>query len=153
MDLQKFDIVLVVQNVFEMLEMTADKYQVSLKLEDNYPPITVYADKKRIEQVLINLVSNSIKYAKKNTTSTVRIQKDTDTVLLCVNDHGDGIPKEHLPRVFERFYRVESSRSREAGGSGLGLSIVKHIIETHNQKISVNSEIGKGSSFCFSLES
>lgn len=151
---QEFDIVLLTQTIFEMLEIKADKYQIQLSFLNLFSPILVYADKKRIEQVMINLLTNSIKYGKKDTFSSVdfTIHKASKEVKICVIDNGEGIPKEHLPRLFERFYRVDSGRSRTEGGSGLGLSIVKHILELHHQKVSVASELGKGSSFCFNLE-
>ena len=151
---QEFDIVLLTQTIFEMLEIKADKYQIQLSFLKSFSPILVYADKKRIEQVMINLLTNSIKYGKKDTFSYVdfTIHEVSKEVKICVIDNGEGIPKEHLPRLFERFYRVDSGRSRAEGGSGLGLSIVKHIIELHHKKVSVESELGKGASFCFNLE-
>ena len=151
---QEFDIVLLTQTIFEMLEIKADKYQIQRSFLKSFSPILVYADKKRIEQVMINLLTNSIKYGKKDTFSYVdfTIHEVSKEVKICVIDNGEGIPKEHLPRLFERFYRVDSGRSRAEGGSGLGLSIVKHIIELHHKKVSVESELGKGASFCFNLE-
>ncbi len=151
--IQKFDFVALVKNVFEMLELNASKYQVVLQLLDNYQSIWVDADQKRIEQVLINLLSNSIKYAKRGGEITIQLQKNKldKQLRVTVIDQGEGIAEEHLQRLFERFYRVDTSRSREEGGSGLGLSIVKHIVEAHKQKISVTSEQGKGTRFTFTL--
>jgi two-component system phosphate regulon sensor histidine kinase PhoR len=100
-----------------------------------------------------NLITNAIKYGSKNGICMVRFEfSDSNKVKVIVKDEGDGINPEHLPRIFERFYRVDSGRSREEGGSGLGLSIVKHIIEAHKESITVSSEKGKGTEFCFTLE-
>jgi len=152
LNMQEFDIVLLTQTIFDMLEIKAQKYQIQLSFLKLFPPILVYADKKRIEQVMINLLTNSIKYGKKGSVSQVDFKTTLNEVEICVIDKGEGIAKEHLPRLFERFYRVDSSRSRTEGGSGLGLSIVKHIVELHNQKVHVTSELGNGSTFCFNLE-
>jgi two-component system phosphate regulon sensor histidine kinase PhoR len=102
--------------------------------------------------VLVNLLVNSIKYGVKEGKTEVRFTDADDKVIVDVSDDGIGIEKHHLPRLFERFYRVDKSRSREQGGTGLGLAIVKHIIEAHNQQINVNSEVGKGTIFTFTLK-
>jgi len=152
LNIQEFDVVSLTQNVFEMLEISAKKYAVELRFMQPIAPILVRADTKRIEQVLSNLLTNSIKYGNKGGVSQVQFIPNNKTVQICVHDQGEGIPKEHLPRLFERFYRVDSGRSRSEGGSGLGLSIVKHIVELHKQQVRVESEIGKGTTFCFTLE-
>jgi two-component system phosphate regulon sensor histidine kinase PhoR len=109
--------------------------------------------KKKIEQVLLNLVENSIKYGRVNGFTEVRIdESQLGRVKIDIVDNGEGMDKQHLNRVFERFYRVEKSRNRDQGGSGLGLSIVKHILEAHNQEILVKSKVGKGSEFTFYLD-
>ena len=116
------------------------------------PQFYVYADQERILQVLTNLVVNSIKYGSNNGYTKVVIEDlNKEKVIIKVIDDGEGIEKKHLPRLFERFYRIDKNRSRKKGGSGLGLSIVKHIIEAHNEQIFVKSEIGEGTEFSFTL--
>ena len=116
-------------------------------------PIYVFADRDKIQQVLSNLIENSLKYGKKGGTTEVSIQDLVESKLLVrVTDNGEGVPSDQIPRLFERFYRVDKSGSREEGGSGLGLSIVKHIIEAHQEKIFVESDFGIGSEFSFTLE-
>jgi len=150
----RFDIVKLTQKVFDLLEINAKKRHIQLSFDKLYDvPILVRGDIKRIEQVLINLIDNSIKYGKQNGKSIVSIQNHSESqFIICITDEGEGIPQEKLSRLFERFYRVEPSRSREQGGSGLGLAIVKHIIEAHQQKVFVESELQKGSIFSFTLE-
>lgn len=152
--LEKFDIVELVRNVFEMLEMKAAKKKITLTFDTDYKQsIMVNADKERIQQVLANLIVNSIKYGQEKGTTEVSIENlIKNKVIVRVTDNGEGIEKRHLPRLFERFYRVDKSGSRKEGGSGLGLSIVKHIIEAHDEKIYVESEFGVGSEFSFTLE-
>lgn len=154
LNIQQFNIVEMINGVFDLLEINAKKRGVSLVFKKNYDiPILVYGDAVRIEQVLINLLVNSIKYGKLNGISEVSIESHGDNkVLIKVKDDGEGIKEEHLSRLFERFYRVDQSRSREQGGSGLGLSIVKHIIEAHDETILVKSSFGKGSEFSFTLK-
>lgn len=151
---QPFNILELVQDVFELLEMKAKKRNISLVFNKPYPfPIMVIGDVERIEQVLTNLIVNSIKYGKIDGTTMVTIVRyKKNKIKIIVADNGEGIKKEHQARLFERFYRVDQSRSREQGGSGLGLSIVKHIIEAHDEKIFLKSEFGKGSEFSFTLE-
>lgn len=154
LDTEEFDIIELVQSVFDLLEMKAAKKEISLAFDMNYAnPILVYADKERIQQVLTNLIVNSIKYGRENGTTEVSVENlIRNKVIVRVTDNGEGIEKENIPRLFERFYRVDKSGSREEGGSGLGLSIVKHIIEAHNEKIYIESEYGVGSEFSFTLE-
>lgn len=149
-----FDIVKLVKTTFEMLEMQAAKKNVTLAFDLEYEhPILVNADEERIQQLLTNLIENSIKYGKLEGTTEVSIQDlIQNKVLVRVTDNGEGIKAEHIPRLFERFYRVDKSGNRKVGGSGLGLSIVKHIIEAHEEKIYVESEFGVGSEFSFTLE-
>ena len=151
---ESFDIVKLVKNVFEMFEMRANEKRITLTFDIEYPkPIMVEADKERIQQVLINLIINSIKYGREKGTTEVSIENlIKNKVIVRITDNGIGIGKNHLPRLFERFYRVDKSGSRAEGGSGLGLSIVKHIIEAHDEKIYVESEFGVGSEFSFTLE-
>ncbi len=154
LSLEKFDIVALVKNVFDLLEMKATKKKITLIFDTDYiKPIMVRADRERIEQVLTNLIDNSIKYGEKNGTTEVSIENlIKNKVIVRVTDNGEGIDKRHLPRLFERFYRVDKSGSRKVGGSGLGLAIVKHIIEAHDEKIYIESELGVGSEFSFTLE-
>lgn len=154
LDYQDFDIVDLIKNVFELLEMKAAKKSIVLTFDMNYDkPIMVYADKERIQQVVTNLVVNSIKYGKNDGTTEVSIENlIKNKVIVRVTDNGEGIEKQHISRLFERFYRVDKSGSRKEGGSGLGLSIVKHIIEAHNEKIYVESVPGIGSEFSFTME-
>ncbi len=154
LNIEVFDIVELVKNVFDMLEMKAGKKKITLTFDANYSkPILVNADKERIQQVLANLIVNSIKYGREKGTTEVSIENlIKNKVIVRITDNGEGIDKIHQPRLFERFYRVDKSGSRKEGGSGLGLSIVKHIIEAHNEKIYVESEFGVGSEFSFTLE-
>ncbi len=154
LNIEVFDIVELVENVFEMLEIKASKKKISLIFDREYTnPVMVKADKERIQQVLANLIVNSIKYGSEKGTTEVSIENlIKNKVIVRVTDNGEGISKIHIPRLFERFYRVDKSGSRKEGGSGLGLSIVKHIIEAHNEKIYVESEYGVGSEFSFTLE-
>ena len=154
LNIENFNILELIQNVFDLLEMKAKKRNITLLFDRIYEvPVFVKGDVEKIEQVLINLVVNSIKYGKPNGTTIVSIDPYNDQKFqLKVTDNGEGVQQEYLPRLFERFYRVDQSRSREQGGSGLGLSIVKHIIEAHNEIILMKSEFGKGSEFSFTLE-
>ena len=154
LDVTKFDIVEVIQNVFDLFEMKAANKNITLTFDTKYAkPIWVMADQEKIQQVVTNLVVNSIKYGKKGGTTEVGIEDLTkDKVIVRITDNGEGIEKQNIPRLFERFYRVDKSGARSEGGSGLGLAIVKHIIEGHDEKIYVESQIGVGSEFSFTLE-
>lgn len=154
MNIEVFNILEVIQNVFDLFEMRAKKRNIKLKFDRIYEvPIFVRGDLERIEQVLINLIVNSIKYGKPNGTTIVGVESyNKNKFIIKVIDNGEGIRKEHFTRLFERFYRVDKSRSRDQGGSGLGLSIVKHIIEAHNETILLKSVYGEGSEFSFTLE-
>lgn len=154
LDYSSFNILEVVQNVFDLLEMQADKKNIILMLDRRYnKPIFVFADKEKIQQVLTNLVVNSIKYGKQNGTTEISVEDLVDQkIIVRVQDNGEGIQSHNIPRLFERFFRVDKSGARSEGGSGLGLSIVKHIIEGHEEKIFVKSEFGEGSEFSFTLE-
>lgn len=149
-----FDIVELIQNVFDMLEMSADQKNIILMFDRKHTRgIFVHADQEKIRQVVTNLVVNSIKYGKENGTTEIAIEDLTkNKIIVRVKDNGEGIEKQYIPRLFERFFRVDKSGARSVGGSGLGLSIVKHIIEAHGEKIYVESEFGKGSEFSFTLE-
>lgn len=150
---EKFDIVELVQSVFDLLEMKAAKKNITLTFDTKYNPIIVHADKERIQQALVNLVVNSIKYGKTDGTTEISIEDLVkNKVIVRVTDNGEGIEKQNISRLFERFYRVDKSGNRKEGGSGLGLSIVKHLMEAHNEKIYVESVYGVGSEFSFTLE-
>ena len=148
-----FDIHDLVQDVFESLEMQTAEKKIHLGFkEGSDKTFYVFADKERIRQVLINLLVNSIKYGKDNGTTLLGFYDMDENILVEVTDDGIGVEMQHLPRLFERFYRVDKSRSREAGGTGLGLAIVKHIIEAHQQTINVRSTFGIGTTFAFTLK-
>jgi two-component system phosphate regulon sensor histidine kinase PhoR len=150
----EFNIVEVIQNVFDLLEMKAEKKNIILSFDNKYSkPVIVLGDKEKIQQVLTNLIVNSIKYGKQDGSTEVGIEDLVNNkVIIRVTDNGEGIQKQHISRLFERFYRVDKSGARTEGGSGLGLSIVKHIIEAHDEKIYVESQFGVGSEFSFTLE-
>jgi two-component system phosphate regulon sensor histidine kinase PhoR len=150
---EDFDIAKMVEDVFELELRMADENKIMLEF-GNKPliPLMVRADRKRMTEVLTNLVVNAIKYGKKNGTVWVSFYESGDVLMVEVQDDGIGISKKDLPRIFERFYRVDKSRSREQGGTGLGLSIVKHIIEAHSQSITVKSIPGQGTTFTFTVE-
>jgi len=149
----RFDIVGLTKEVFDTLESKAKKKKIKLTFDRTYDPIFVNADKGKIGQVLINLILNSIAYGNDEGSTIVRLTKqERKKIFIEIIDDGLGIEKEHFSRLFERFYRVEKSRARNLAGSGLGLSIVKHIIEAHNQEIKVQSTVGEGSIFSFTLD-
>ena len=150
----KFDIIDLVNNIFEMLEFSAKKKNIRFTVEKGGELNTkVNADKEKIEQVLTNLIDNSVKYGKENGTTEVVVQNLNESkTIVRITDNGVGLEQENYTRIFERFFRVDKSGSRNSGGSGLGLSIVKHIIDAHDEKIYVESELGVGSEFSFSLE-
>ena len=153
-DKSDFNIYDLVDNVFDLLEFESEKNNILLELENNNNSvINVNADQERILQVLTNLIVNSIKYGSNNGYTKVIVEDyNKEKVIIRVIDNGEGIEQEHLPRLFERFYRIDKNRSRKKGGSGLGLSIVKHIIEAHQEQIFVESKIGVGTEFSFTLQ-
>ena len=150
---QKFDFVVLAKEVMEGLEDKAKKREITLSFKDKYThPAFVMADREKIRQVVINLISNSVKYGKQGGSTAIKIFELHDQYLIEVTDDGIGIDEKHLSRLFERFYRVDSHRSREVGGTGLGLAIVKHILEAHEQIISVRSTLQIGTTFAFTLQ-
>ena len=152
LEYRTFDLNDLVRDVFESLELQAKEKKVSLVIDAGSDKhFYVYGDKDLIRQVLVNLVVNSIKYGLNEGTTTVHFTDADKKIIVDVEDNGLGIEKQHLPRLFERFYRVDKSRSREQGGTGLGLAIVKHIVEAHGETISARSEPGVGTTFTFSL--
>ncbi len=152
LDIDTFDLAYLCKDIYSALEINAAKRNIKLELARKYDkPIMVKADKFRIRQVLVNLITNSIKYGKENGTTVIALNFLNNDVVIEISDNGDGIDAEHLPRIFERFYRIDKGRSREQGGTGLGLAIVKHIIEAHEKSIKAESERGQGTKFTFSL--
>ncbi len=150
---EKFNIYNLVEDVFELQEIRANNRDIKLRFGKTVDKNTmVFADKQRISQVISNLIVNSINYGRPDGQTTVSFYDMDNVILVQVRDTGLGIPENELPRIFERFYRVDKSRSRDQGGTGLGLAIVKHIIEAHKQTINVNSTPGKGTSFTFTLQ-
>ena len=148
-----FDISKLVEEVFELELREATERSITMNLNlTSGKPYLVKADKKRIFEAMRNLIGNAIKYGKKEGKVNVGFYDMNNLLLVEVSDDGIGIEKKDLPRIFERFYRVDKSRSRMQGGTGLGLSIVKHIIEAHKQKINVKSVPGNGTTFTFALE-
>ena len=151
MQLDYFDLVPICSDVLDQLEEKARKKEIRMKLIDPHQKLLVYADAQRISQVITNLVSNAINYTPEGGDVTVLFDVSKKNITTQVTDTGEGIPAQHLPRIFERFYRVDKSRSREKGGTGLGLAIVKHILEGHDTHADVESIVGKGSVFSFKL--
>lgn len=143
-----------IKDVYEEMAMRAQDKGIELQLKKGTErALTVYADKPKIRQVLTNLVENGIKYGNEGGNITCGCyEMDDKNIYIEVSDNGPGIAEEHLPRIFERFYRADRSRSRHIGGTGLGLAIVKHIVEAHGQTVTVRSKLGVGSSFGFTLE-
>jgi two-component system, OmpR family, phosphate regulon sensor histidine kinase PhoR len=153
-EMHSFDIINLIQGVFDLLEMKANKKEIVLSFDSKYPkPILVMANYEKIQQVVTNLVENSIKYGKMRGSTEIGVEQTINNkIQINIKDNGEGIEKQNISRLFERFYRVDKSGARSEGGSGLGLAIVKHIIEAHNEKIYVESVFGKGSEFTFTLQ-
>ena len=153
MNVESFDIIALAKEVIETLEIKAKKKSIRIYFAESYEePINVMADRERIRQVLVNLMDNSIKYNNENGNTKISFFDMDENILIEVTDNGIGIDVLNIHRIFERFYRVDKSRSREQGGSGLGLAIVKHMIEAHNQTINVRSTVGIGTTFAFTLK-
>jgi two-component system phosphate regulon sensor histidine kinase PhoR len=154
LELERYDIGQQIKDVIEQLEFQANKQKIKLQFpKKQEKSIFVLADKFRIRQVLVNLITNSIKYGKEGGKTHININQFNEQIIIEVKDNGIGIDEKHLPRLFERFYRVDKGRSREQGGTGLGLAIVKHIIEAHNETIDVASTKGDGTTIAFTLKS
>ena len=149
-----FDLLEIIRETMESLEAKAKRNQIKLVSKGGIDAtkVMVLGDAAKIVQVLTNLIVNSINYGKEGGKTQIRYFDADEAILVEVADTGIGISETDLPRVFERFYRVDKSRSRHAGGSGLGLAIVKHILEAHDQSISVRSTVGEGSTFSFTLQ-
>jgi two-component system phosphate regulon sensor histidine kinase PhoR len=153
LNVETFDIVVLSKEIAQSLELQAKDRDISLNVAyKSDKPLIVKADRYRVGQVLTNLIVNAIKYGNEGGFVRVEFHDLHDALLVEVVDNGSGIEEKHLPRLFERFYRVDKHRSRQVGGSGLGLAIVKHIVEAHKQKINVRSKVGLGSTFAFTLK-
>jgi two-component system phosphate regulon sensor histidine kinase PhoR len=153
LDLKTFDIQKLTQEVMDDMELKAKGRGIKLVFKEGANNgWMVRADREAVRQVLTNLVNNSVKYGKENGQTKIGFYDMDKIVLIEVSDNGIGIARHHLKHVFDRFYRVDKSRSREVGGSGLGLAIVKHIIEAHKQSVHWRSTEGQGSTFGFTLE-
>ncbi len=153
MEKTRFDIHSLTREIFEFLEDNAKAANINLVIRsDENTPVWVYADRDRIRQVMVNLLENSIKYGRDGGRTKVSFYDMDENYLIEVSDNGIGIEEQHIPRLFERFYRVDKHRSRIEGGTGLGLAIVKHIIEAHEQTINVRSSRKIGSTFSFTLK-
>ena len=152
LQMKRFDIVELTKEVMESLDLLAKEKHITLNFSRKFDPIFVKADRSKIAQVLTNLIKNSISYGNENGETSIRFFAMEESILIEVADNGSGIEESELPRLFERFYRVEKSRNRHQGGSGLGLAIVKHIVESHGQTINVRSTVDIGSTFSFTLE-
>jgi PAS domain S-box len=146
----RYDLKSIVEDVISILQVTADKKNISISYEVE-ESLTIRANRDRIKQMLINLIDNAIKYNSENGSVFVKAIKAEGRTIIMVKDTGIGMERQHLPRIFERFYRVDKGRSRSMGGTGLGLSIVKHIVNLYNGDISVESEPGKGTEFTVQL--
>ncbi len=147
-----FDIKLLAEEVMQSLELKAKGKNITLAFSREYGNMMVHADRPKIAQVLTNLINNSINYGNEFGRTSVRFFEMDELLLIEISDNGPGIEAKHLPRLFERFYRVEKSRTRNEGGSGLGLAIVKQIVEAHGQTVTVRSTVGIGTTFAFSLD-
>lgn len=150
---EKVDLLELTEDIFERLEQIAKDRKVSLKIKpDKLDSAVVLADRQKIDQVMVNLISNAIKYNNEDGKVVVLFEQDKKSFSVSVRDNGPGISQEHIARIFERFYRVDKSRSRDSGGTGLGLAIVKHILNAHGTTITVMSQVGKGTYFSFKLQ-
>jgi len=147
-----WNIIELINEVFETFEVKSEKKKIKLKLPKHQKPILVEADRNKISQVLYNLISNALKYGQEFGEVSGEVINESNQILVSIKDNGIGIDEENIPRLFERFYRVDKGRSRSEGGTGLGLAIVKHIIEAHDEKIEVLSEKNVGTEFIFSLK-
>ena len=152
MIMENFDITRLVKEVFESMELKAKSRNITLSIKKGFDkPFFVYGDREKIRQVITNLLDNSIKYGNPGGYTYASFYDMDENILIEISDNGIGIAEKHLPRLFERFYRIDKHRSREKGGTGLGLAIVKHIIEAHHQTINVRSTVGVGTTFAFTL--
>lgn len=147
------DIRQICEDIYDRLEKIASDKKITLKIKPDYhKQVWVIGDAQRLDQVMLNLISNAIKYNNEGGKVILYFEETKKNFIVSVRDNGPGMSPEHLPRIFERFYRIDKSRSKERGGTGLGLAIVKHILSAHNAPITVQSNVGKGSTFSFKIE-
>jgi len=149
-DIERVDLNSIIDGVFEIMQNIANEKNIAF-INSTSEDIFIRANRNRMKQMILNLVDNAVKYNVPNGTVTVEAQNVGGKIIISVKDTGIGIPSHHIPRVFERFYRVDKGRSRDMGGTGLGLSIIKHIVNLYNGVINVNSEVGKGTEFIIQL--
>lgn len=153
LEYSEFNIVKLFKEIFESQELRSKEKNIELKLNTNTDkPIFVNADREQIDHLITNLIVNSINYGINNGITEVSFLDMDENILIEITDNGLGISSNEIPRIFERFYRIDKSRSRNSGGTGLGLAIVKHIVEAHNQTINVRSTLNEGTSFAFTLK-
>jgi two-component system phosphate regulon sensor histidine kinase PhoR len=142
----------IIDDAIDFVKEMSERKRISIRKNDISPSLSVRADRNYLEQVLINLLDNSIKYGREGGEIFISaIEEGRGEVQISLRDNGTGIPKEDLPRIFERFYRVDRGRSQELGGTGLGLSIVKHLVQAHGGRVWAESQLGEGSTFYFTL--
>jgi two-component system phosphate regulon sensor histidine kinase PhoR len=146
---QPLEVPELVEKVAMVQRSYTEKHTIVTDVQSDFP--TIVADHDKTEQILINLTNNAIKYSPRGGTITISAHYDDDWATMAVSDQGMGIPKEHLGKVFDRFHRVDNRDTREVGGTGIGLYLVKHLVEAHGGKIWVESEVGVGSSFIFTM--
>ncbi len=153
LNIEKNNIKDIIKHAVQELEQNFSEFNIKLEQKINANYLNVYCDTEKIHQVFINLLMNAVKYSNENNPKIIiHVLDMEDKLLIEIEDNGIGIAQQHLPRLFERFYRVDKHRARTQGGSGLGLSIVKHIIEAHNQKLHVRSTVNEGATFSFTLQ-
>ena len=152
MNFRNFDINKVIKNTIATFEGTCRSKTISIELILTGEQLNVYADMEQIQQVLYNLIDNAIKFSPANSTITIETTLKNERIFVSVKDKGCGISKENLPKIWDRFYKIDSSRGRDRKGTGLGLAIVKEIINSHHQNINVISTEGVGTEFIFTLE-
>jgi two-component system phosphate regulon sensor histidine kinase PhoR len=150
-DLEEININELIKSSIDALRSKAAEKGIDVSFESEEEACKVKANRFLLEQMFINLIDNAVKYTSERGEVAIRVSSPDSQILTEISDTGIGIPKEHLPRIFERFYRVDKTRSRNLGGTGLGLSIVKHIVIMHGGRIEVQSEEGKGSKFSVTL--
>ncbi|SET79121.1 two-component system, OmpR family, phosphate regulon sensor histidine kinase PhoR [Salinibacillus kushneri] len=146
LNIQKVTIRSLIDDVLSLVRHSAEEKEIEINVDVD-PDLKLEVDSSRFTQLLLNLVTNAIHYTPEGEHIYINMDEHENDIKLTVRDTGIGIPSEHLPRIFERFYRVDKARSRNSGGTGLGLAIVKHIVEAHNGKIEVESEVNKGTTF------
>tara|TARA_B100001250_G_C19811660_1_gene795970 strand:+ start:1387 stop:2169 length:783 start_codon:yes stop_codon:yes gene_type:complete len=153
LEITEWNLKSVIDEIIDQFEIKLEQKKIKFLHDKKSTNLNVVGDKDKITQVLINLISNSIKYGKRGGFIKIGCHQAKSKCLITIRDNGIGISEKNIPRLFERFYRVDKSRSREQGGTGLGLAIVKHIVEAHGEDINIQSKVGKGTEFSFSINS